>query len=99
MAGLFRGTPRPSDYAVVAGAAPAPGALRLVGALVLILIGTAVAGFYATGTLFVAGAVQQHEPGVTRVDVMLVILRALVGVAMVATGVVLLVRRQIGGRS
>jgi hypothetical protein len=100
MTGLFTGTtPRQSDSAAVAGAEPGPGALRLVGALVLILAGVAVAGFYAIGTLFVAGAVQHHEPGVTRVDVMLVLLRALVGVAMVATGVVLLVRRRVGGRS
>src|SRR5688500_19687591 len=96
----FGGTTRPrSDCGAVAVAEPGPGALRLVGAVALIVIGIVVAGFYAIGTLFMAGAVQQDEPGVTRVDLVLVILRALVGMAMVAAGMVLLVRRRIGGRS
>jgi predicted phage tail protein len=65
---------------------------RSVGAIILMILGVPVGAYYALGTFFMAGAVQQHDPSVSWVDVGLGLLLALAGISMFVTGIALAAR-------
>ena len=86
--------PQPLDYPPASGKPPAPRTWRLVVGIILMAVGLPVAAYYAIGSLFVAGAVQQHDPSVTRADVVLCLVWVTAGVAMFVTGTALVARRR-----
>jgi len=67
---------------------------RIVGGIILIVVGLPVASYYSIGALFVAGAVRQQDPSVTWRHVALCLLWVMGGITMVVTGIVLIARRR-----
>ena len=87
-------SPPPADHPSINDTSATPRTGRIVGGVTLILLGTPVAAFFTIGTLFMAGAVQRHDPSVSWVDVGLGLQLALGGAALFALGVMRLSGRR-----
>ena len=80
---------KPSGHPPVSDKPAAQCTRRIVGGVLSILLGLCITAYSTIGTLFMAGAVQQRDPSVRWIDVGLELQLALGGVALLATGIVL----------
>ena len=83
----------PLGYQSLTGTSAEHGPRRVIAGIVLMLLGLPFIGYYSLGAMFVAGAIGRHEPSVSWRDVGMCVLWVLGGIALFATGLVLVTRR------